>query len=69
MSKLLTIFGASGKQGGSVIQAVLADSALSKDFKIRAVTRDVSKASAQALTKQGVEVITVSHSSTSVILA
>jgi len=61
MSKLLTVFGATGIQGGSVIRAVLADPILSKDFKIRAITRDVSKPSAQALTKQGIEVITVSY--------
>ena len=59
MSKLLTVFGATGNQGGSVIRAILADPVLSKDFKIRAVTRDASKPSAQALAKDGVEVITV----------
>ncbi|KAK4232961.1 putative family transcriptional regulator protein [Achaetomium macrosporum] len=56
MSKILTVFGATGVQGGSVIRSVLADPALSKTFKIRAVTRDVSKASAQALAQQGIEV-------------
>jgi len=59
MSKLLTVFGATGNQGGSVVRAILADPLLSKDFKIRAVTRDASKSSAQALTKEGVEVVTV----------
>jgi uncharacterized protein YbjT (DUF2867 family) len=56
MSKLLTVFGATGVQGGSVIRAVLADPTLSKTFKIRAVTRDVSKPSAQALSQQDIEV-------------
>jgi uncharacterized protein YbjT (DUF2867 family) len=68
MSKLLTVFGASGVQGGSVIRSVLADPILSKSFKIRAVTRDATKPTAQTLEKQGVEVITVSlhsHSSLS----
>ncbi|SPO01986.1 probable NmrA family transcriptional regulator [Cephalotrichum gorgonifer] len=53
MSKILTVFGATGNQGGSVIQAVLADPILSKEYKIRGITRDTSKASAQALVKKG----------------
>ncbi|KAH6844499.1 hypothetical protein B0I37DRAFT_432785 [Chaetomium sp. MPI-CAGE-AT-0009] len=57
MSNLLTIFGATGVQGGSVLRAVAADSALSRSFKIRAVTRDTSTSSAQALVKQGIEVV------------
>ncbi|OGM44797.1 hypothetical protein ABOM_006218 [Aspergillus bombycis] len=56
MSKLITIFGATGNQGGSVIRAILADAALSQEFKIRGITRDVSKPAAQNLIKQGVEV-------------
>lgn len=59
MSKLLTVFGATGAQGGSVIRAVLADATLSKEFKIRAITRDASKPAAQALVGQGIEVKTV----------
>ncbi|KAF7546265.1 hypothetical protein G7Z17_g8558 [Cylindrodendrum hubeiense] len=65
MSKILTVFGASGKQGGSVVKAVLADPVLSKEFKIRAVTRDTSKPSAQALLKQGVDVVSADMSSKS----
>ncbi|KAK0702064.1 hypothetical protein B0T26DRAFT_758017 [Lasiosphaeria miniovina] len=57
MSKLLTVFGGTGTQGGSVIRAVLADAALPKTFKIRAVTRDVSKPPAQLLAQQGIEVV------------
>lgn len=60
MSKVLTVFGATGVQGGSVIRAVLADPALSQTFKIRAVTRDVSQSSAKALASQGIEVVAVS---------
>lgn len=59
MSKTLTVFGATGNQGGSVIKAVLADPVLSKEFKIRGVTRDASKPAAQKLAAQGVEVVTV----------
>ncbi|KAF2194410.1 NAD(P)-binding protein [Zopfia rhizophila CBS 207.26] len=56
MSKLLTVFGATGNQGGSVIRAVLADPTLSKEFKIRGITRDASKPAAHALAGRGVEV-------------
>ncbi|KAK2608576.1 hypothetical protein QQS21_002923 [Conoideocrella luteorostrata] len=63
MSKILTVFGATGNQGGSVIKAILADPILSKDFKIRGVTRDVSKPAAQALTAKGVEMIKADMSS------
>lgn len=59
MSKLITVFGATGNQGGSVIEAILADSELSKEFKIRGITRDTTKKSAQDLVKKGVEVVTV----------
>lgn len=59
MSKLITVFGATGNQGGSVIEAILADSELSKEFKIRGITRDTTKKSAQDLAKKGVEVVTV----------
>ena len=59
MSKLICVFGATGNQGGSVIKAILSDASLSKEFKIRGITRDVTKPAAQALTKQGVEMITV----------
>lgn len=61
MSKLITVFGATGNQGGSVIDAILADSELSKEFKIRGITRDTTKKSAQDLAKKGVEVVTVSY--------
>ncbi|PHH81961.1 hypothetical protein CDD82_7448 [Ophiocordyceps australis] len=53
--KLITVFGATGNQGGSVIKHILADPVLSKEFKIRGITRDTTKPAAQALSKQGVE--------------
>lgn len=55
MSKLITVFGATGNQGRSVIDHILADPALSKEFKVRGITRDTSKPSAQELEKKGVE--------------
>jgi uncharacterized protein YbjT (DUF2867 family) len=59
MSKLITVFGATGNQGGSVVRAILADPVLSKEFKIRAITRDPSKPSAKELAAKGVEVVSV----------
>ena len=57
MSKLLVVFGVTGQQGGSVAEYVLADPELSKQFKVRGVTRDPSKPAAQALQQKGVEVM------------
>ena len=60
MSEIITVFGATGNQGGSVVDAVLNDPALSSRFTIRAVTRDASKPAAKELAaKDGVEVVTV----------
>ncbi|EON69386.1 hypothetical protein W97_08646 [Coniosporium apollinis CBS 100218] len=57
MSKLITVSGATGTQGGSVTKSILADPELSKEFKIRAITRDVMKPTAKKLAEQGVELI------------
>jgi len=59
MTKIITVFGATGIQGGSVIKAILADQSLAKEFSIRGVTRDVSTSNAQALAKQGVDLVIV----------
>lgn len=61
MSKLITVFGATGNQGGSVIRAILNDDALSKQFKIRGITRDTSKPAAKELAAKGVEMVAVRH--------
>ncbi|KAL4899092.1 hypothetical protein BDW74DRAFT_171773 [Aspergillus multicolor] len=68
MSKIITVFGATGQQGGSVIRTILQDETLSKEFKIRGVTRDSSKPAAQALVKQGVEVVSADMNSTDSLL-
>ncbi len=57
MSKILTVFGATGNQGGSVVNVVLNHPKLSSEYKIRGVTRDTSKSAAQALVQKGVEVV------------
>ncbi|DAA75428.1 TPA_exp: putative NmrA family transcriptional regulator [Trichophyton benhamiae CBS 112371] len=55
--KLLVVLGATGKQGGSVINSILGDEKAAAQFSIRAITRDPSKQSAQALAKRGVECV------------
>ncbi|OPB44641.1 hypothetical protein A0O28_0029600 [Trichoderma guizhouense] len=65
MSKIITVFGATGNQGGSVVEAILADPALSKEFKIRGITRDVNKPKAKALAAKGVELVSADMSSSS----
>ncbi|KAG4430967.1 hypothetical protein IFR05_013554 [Cadophora sp. M221] len=57
MTKLLTVFGATGQQGGSLIDYVLKNNELSKMFRIRGITRDTSKPSAVVLKGRGVEMV------------
>ena len=56
MSKIIAVFGATGQQGGSVINYVMNDPELSQKYKIRAVTRDVDSKKAKQL-KSTVEVV------------
>ena len=53
MSGIITVFGATGSQGGSVINAVLA----SEQFKVRGVTRDPESDASKALRNRGVEIV------------
>jgi uncharacterized protein YbjT (DUF2867 family) len=57
--KILTVFGATGTQGGSVVKSILGDPKTASEFTIRAVTRDASKPAAQKLVESGAEVVTV----------
>lgn len=57
MSKVLVVFGATGQQGGSVVDCVLSDSTLSKEFRIRAITRHPDSPAGEALREKGVEVV------------
>ncbi|KAJ7652398.1 NAD(P)-binding protein [Mycena polygramma] len=56
-SPLVAVVGATGIQGGSVINA-LAQS--DKPYRVRAFTRDAAKPAAQSLSARGVEVVVVS---------
>ncbi|GAB1735150.1 hypothetical protein NU219Hw_g217t1 [Hortaea werneckii] len=55
--KLLTIFGATGNQGGSIIDVVLASPDLSAKYALRGITRDRTSAKSQALASQGVDMV------------
>lgn len=53
MVRTVVVFGASGKQGGAVVDAFLGDTS----FKVRAVLRDSASNSAQKLERKGVQVV------------
>ena len=59
LKKILVVFGATGNQGGSVIKSILGDPVTAEEFHIRAVTRDTSKPTAEALASKGVTVLKV----------
>jgi len=68
MTKLITIFGSTGNQGGSVVRAILAHPELSRSWRIRGITRDPSKPNAVELSQQGVQMVAADLSSKSSIL-
>ncbi|MEZ4762622.1 MAG: NmrA/HSCARG family protein [Calditrichia bacterium] len=53
--KIIAVMGATGAQGGGLVQAIMNDK--SGEFTARAITRDVNSDKAKALAKQGVEVV------------
>ncbi|KAJ5732231.1 hypothetical protein N7493_003712 [Penicillium malachiteum] len=57
MSKLLVVFGATGQQGGSVIDYVLNDPDLSKKYALRGITRSASSETTKDLQKRGIEIV------------
>lgn len=58
MSKqTIVVFGATGKQGGSVVESILADSKAASRFHIKAITRDPTRDTAKALAAKGAEVV------------
>ena len=56
MSKVFTVFGATGQQGGAVARALLA-----KGRKVRAVTRNPDNVKAKELQAQGAEIVQVKN--------
>ncbi|CRG92003.1 hypothetical protein PISL3812_09057 [Talaromyces islandicus] len=57
MSKILTVLGATGNQGGSVANYVVTDPMLSMEYSVRALTRDPQKPESQKLASKGMEVL------------
>lgn len=57
--KVLVVFGATGLQGGSIIEQILSDPKASSLFSIRGITRDPTKPAAKALTAKGVDCVAV----------
>ena len=55
--KLITVFGATGNQGGSVIGAILSRPELQQKCSLRGITRNTTSAHAKALTEKGVEMV------------
>ena len=55
--QLLTIFGATGNQGGSVIDVVLSHEDLKDKYSLRGITRDPSSSKAKAMADKGVEMV------------
>ena len=53
--KIITVFGATGAQGGGVARAILADS--NSPFSVRAVTRDINSDKAKELAQLGAELV------------
>lgn len=54
---IITVFGATGNQGGSVAQAFLNDPKLKNEWAVRGVTRDTSKDASKKLAAQGAEMV------------
>ncbi|KAB8304251.1 hypothetical protein EYC80_003667 [Monilinia laxa] len=55
--KVIVVFGATGAQGGSVVQSILSDPKLKESWAVRGVTRDVTKPSAKKLESLGAETV------------
>jgi uncharacterized protein YbjT (DUF2867 family) len=53
--KIITVFGATGAQGGGLVKAITSDPG--SEFSVRAVTRDTSSDKAKALAAMGAEVV------------
>lgn len=58
--KIIAVIGATGAQGGAVVDVFLNDPLLNQEWTVRAVTRDPSKDKAKKLKEQGADVVAVS---------
>ena len=56
--KIIAVVGATGAQGGGLVNAILKDKKGS--FAVRAITRDPNSAKAKALAEAGAEVVALS---------
>src|ERR1700709_309381 len=59
MVKVVTVFGATGSQGSSVIYSILGHPSLSYDYKIRGVSRNVTSDEAKNLIGKGIDMVQV----------
>ena len=57
MSKVITVFGATGAQGGGVVSALLKAIDRGESYAVRSVTRNPDGAKAQDLKSKGCEVV------------
>ncbi|CRG82732.1 hypothetical protein PISL3812_00077 [Talaromyces islandicus] len=57
MSKLFVVFGATGQQGGALVNYIISHPDFSKDFRLRGITRNSSSPAAKQLHEKGVEVV------------
>ncbi|KAK2765268.1 hypothetical protein FQN53_006922 [Emmonsiellopsis sp. PD_33] len=57
MVKLLSVFGATGRQGGALINHIPSSPSLSAAFALRGITRDASKPASITLPQRGVEIV------------
>ena len=58
-SRIITVFGATGAQGGAVADTFLHDPKLKSVWTVRAVTRNTTSEAAKKLQSQGAEVVAV----------
>jgi uncharacterized protein YbjT (DUF2867 family) len=53
--KIIAVFGATGAQGGGLVNAILSDP--NSEFEVRAITRDSNSDKAKALAERGAEIV------------